>query len=204
MSAGTERLVGRFGTLADGTVPIVDFVTSVVLGQGLASDTLLIDPSVRIPDRGVLPDQGIHLGDTGRSEDKVTLGNDVRDVLFDGSGGRDRGRDGDVGHDLAHDRVNRSVLQGPSRCQRWHVSQVDIATHHPQGLPDARVKQGQVLQVFVGQIPKGTVGVAKLFLLLLVELLAAGLRVSTVISSRTSRHRHSLDVGSIGQVQEGP
>jgi hypothetical protein len=111
MSTGSERLIRWLGTLADGTIPIVDLVTSVILSQGLASDTLLVDPSVRVPDRGILPDLGVHLSDTGGSENEVTFRDDVGRVLLGDGGSGDRGRDRDVGHNLAHDRVDRGVLK---------------------------------------------------------------------------------------------
>jgi hypothetical protein len=50
-------------------------------------------------------------------------------------------------------------------------------THDPQGLPDTRIQQGQVLQVLVSQITESTIGVPELFLLLLKEFLATGTNV---------------------------
>ena len=144
MSTGTKRLVRRFGTLADGTVSIIDLVASIVFGQCLASDTLFVHPSVRVPDGGVLPDQGVHLGDTRGSEDEMSLGNDVRGVLFrDGRRG-DRSGNGNVGHDLSHDRVNGRVLQV------GHVVVVSVRpsktclviakAYHPESFPDTRIE----------------------------------------------------------------
>jgi hypothetical protein len=121
MSTGSERLVGRLGALADGTVPIVDLVTSIVLSQGLASDTLLVDPSMRVPDRRILPDLGVHLSDTGGSEDKVAFRDDVGGVLLGDSRGGDRSWNRDVGHDLAHDRVDRGVLRNPDQYRTVEV-----------------------------------------------------------------------------------
>ena len=105
MSSGAERLVGRLGPLADSSVTVIDLVSTVVILQGLVSYTLLVDPSVRVPDGRILPDGRVHLGNTGGGEDEVALGDNIRSVLLGDGRSGDGGRNGHVRHDFAHNRA---------------------------------------------------------------------------------------------------
>jgi hypothetical protein len=108
----------------------------------------------------------------------MTFRDDVGRVLLGDGGGGDRGRDRDVRHDLAHDRVDRGVLKSQLVVSWVNVILQKLSdTHDPQGLPDTRIQQGQVLQVLVSQITESTIGVPELFLLLLKEFLATGTNV---------------------------
>jgi hypothetical protein len=115
MSTSTEWLVGRLGTLADGSVTIINLVATVVVLQSLVCNTLLVDPSVRVPNGRVLPDGRVHLGDTRRGKDEVALGDDVRNVLFRDSRGSDRSGHRHIRHDLAHDRAADEDSQSQSK-----------------------------------------------------------------------------------------
>lgn len=98
MSTGTKRLIRRLGTLGNTSVPIIHLVTLGILLGRQRGDTARVVPPMRIPLFRVLPDQGVHLSDTGASEDEVALGDDVSCVFRvirrrEGIGDRDVGDD---------------------------------------------------------------------------------------------------------------
>jgi hypothetical protein len=103
----SEGLVGRFGPLGDLAETVINLLgrRARVRLLGGGGDTLLVEPSVRVPCRGLLPHAGVHRGHAGRGEDEVAGGDDVVGRL---GGGGERGWDRDVGQDLAVDRAGKS------------------------------------------------------------------------------------------------
>jgi hypothetical protein len=57
-------------------------------------------------------------------------------------------------------------------------ARVMTKTDHPQSFPDNRVQFGQVLQILIGHVPESSIGVTKLFLLLLIQFGTIGRIVS--------------------------
>lgn len=77
MSTGTERLIRRLGTLRNTSVAVIDLVPLGILLRRQSRNTTGVVPSMRVPLFRVLPDQRVHLGDTGAGENEMTLGDDV-------------------------------------------------------------------------------------------------------------------------------
>jgi hypothetical protein len=109
MPTRSKGLVGRFGALGDLAETVIDLLgrRARVRLLGGGGDTRLVEPSVGVPRRGLLPHARVHRGHAGRSEDEVAGRDDVVGRL---GGGRERGWDRDVGQDLAVDRAGMSGM----------------------------------------------------------------------------------------------
>ena len=128
MPARAERLLWALRALADCTKSIIDLLTVLVRIHfvGLRRETLGVAPSCWIPLERVRPRLGVYLGDGGRGEHEVAFWHDV-DAVFGGCG--ERGWDGDVIDDFAHDAVDRRV--------------------HTERFANDGIEDGKLLELFV-------------------------------------------------------
>jgi hypothetical protein len=167
MSSSPKRLIRTLSAFTDLPVPIVNLLASraVVILECGGTDSLFIEPSVRVPLFGLLPDLGVHRRDPWGGHEKVVLWDDVRIGLRRRREGR---RNRDRGHHFPVDRVNGSVLNGQlGRCRNEYLT-----THHSEGLSDAGVQERGELRVLESDILVAAVGVPEDLDVLLVKLLA--------------------------------